>query len=164
MNQNCIENIPLLLFFIDIAFLVAAIPIIAIIGSDSLLAASTIPVIAYSLGAYDLLTPSRRRRLNAHHYATLTTCVCFILYEVLFGDDVFSPSSTGLIALFVGVFVGFSIIRRFIAKAVLSGVQSVVLHLPRVLESVANTFNSFIESAAYPARVELGADTPTVTI
>ncbi len=131
--RNRIEYIPQLLFFIDLVFFVAAIPITAFVGTESLLVAATIPIIAYALGAYDFLSASRRRAINAHHYATFISCASFIIYEA-FVNVVRLSNSAKSMALFIGLFICFSVARRIIAKTMLSGVQSVTLRLPPVLE------------------------------
>ncbi len=115
--QNRIEDIPQLLFFIDLAFFVTAIPIAAYVGTESLLVAATIPIIAYALGAYDFLSASRRRALNAHHYATFISCACFIIYETFVKVVILSNSAESM-ALFIGLFVSFSVARRIIAKTI----------------------------------------------
>ena len=161
--RSRIEEIPQLLFFINLAFFITIIPIGAIIGTESLLFAAAIPVMAYALGAYDFPTASPRRALNAHHYATFVSCTCFIIYEA-FGTVLISDNSAGSVTLLIGLFLSFSVAHRIIVKTMLSGAQSVTLRLPPVLEPVQKTFNSFIEFVGYPAEVELGASTPTVTI
>jgi lipopolysaccharide/colanic/teichoic acid biosynthesis glycosyltransferase len=158
---NRFEVIPQLLGYIDLVLLLLIVPIAAVTGSKMFLFAVFIPVIAYALGAYDLLPATRRSSLNAHHYATLLVCICLAIYKI--------PAigmSTPAVALplmgFAAAAIGISLIRRMITISLLRGAQRVTLRLPQNLEHLRETFVDFIASAGYPAQVVAGEKTPVV--
>ena len=159
--ENRIEAIPKELLYIDLASFLMILPLLVVAGNDVLVLAAAVPIVALSLGAYELEALSPRRPLNAHHHATIAVCIAFSLVKSpeLLRHDL---SSLRAVSLFFGSACGITVVRRIIAEDLLSGTRKAARWLPKRFSPLVKTFESFIAITDYPANMQARGDVPTV--
>lgn len=163
--SNRVELIPAWLFLVEFTVCIVAASLAMLAGPDLPIVLVGLLVVAYALGAYDVLSLTRHQSERAPYQAVSVVAVAYGAYLLVSNPGVTPGDLTklGVAALCLALFL---VLHRWLRNHFLGGVQSVTLTVPTSLGTQATVLQHHLSQSGYPGRVVIaeGVSSRPVTV